>query len=111
MKIAVVCNSTLLKSSLEFYLKRYIVSKESAEFFVCDQLFSLDRPIFLVGHSSKVDLRVPFTKDKLLYSLDKFYSALDRSDISLMPGEIAPFLEKLNRKNHQKIEKLARKIL
>lgn len=111
MKIALLCDSLLLKRSLEIYLQGHIVSQEYAELIICDRLRQMDKPTLLVSHTKKADLRVPFTKAELFWALEEFYLKILKSEILLSSKEqMKPFIEKLNKKHHNKIAKLARKI-
>ncbi len=111
MKITLLCDSLLLQKSLQNYLKEHIVSDVDADIIICDKLIVTNRPVFLIGHSNRAHLRVPFTKKELFWALEDFYIQMLESKAPLTPHEqIQPILEKLNRKHHQKIAKLARKI-
>ncbi len=111
MKIALLCDSLLLKKSLESYLKGHIVSDAYAELVICDKLFHSNKPTLLVSHNKKADLRVPFTKAELFWKLEEFYMKMLENEIALSSKEqMQPFIEKLNKKHHSKIAKLARKI-
>jgi len=112
MKIAVLCDSLLLKKSLETYLKGHIVVKEYADLIICDRKITSDKPIFLVSHSKNAELRVPFTKAELFWALEEFYVNMLEYEIALSSKEeMKPFIEKLNKKHHDKIAKLAKKII
>lgn len=112
MKIALICDSLLLQKTLQSYLKAFIVAKEDAQIVICDRLLRSDKPIFLVGHTERADLRVPFTQEGLLEAVQDFYAQnVDGNEIALTSKEqMQPFIEKLNKKHHNKIAKLARKI-
>jgi hypothetical protein len=111
MKIALLCDSLLLKRSLEIYLEGHIVAQEYAELIICDKLLQIKKPTLLVSHTKKADLRVPFTKAELFWALEEFYLKMLESEISLTSkDQMKPFIEKLNKKHHNKIAKLARKI-
>lgn len=111
MKVALLCGSILLQKSLENYLGHLIVQKESAEVIITDKLIQSHKPIFIINHSSKAHLQIPFTKTELLSALQEFYTSIHDPEVTLASKEeIKPYLEKLNKKHHQKIAKLARKI-
>ena len=111
MKLALMCDSLLLQKSLETYLKGHIVSPEYAELIICDKLLQMDKPTLLVSHTKKADLRIPFTKAELFWTLEAHFLKILESEISLSSKEqMKPFIEKLNKKHHNKIAKLARKI-
>ncbi|MCH9814184.1 MAG: hypothetical protein K0U47_09625 [Epsilonproteobacteria bacterium] len=111
MKIALICDSLLLQQTLQRYLKCYIVTKEDAELMISDRLIRSNKPVFLIGHTAKADLVIPFTKEHLLDTLHTFYETKLDDEISLnSKEEMKPFIERLNKKHHNKIAKLARKI-
>ncbi len=111
MKLALICDSMLLQKSLETYLRGHIVPQEYAELIICDKLLQSNKPMLLVSHTKKADLRVPFTKAELFWALEEFYLKMLESELSLSNKEqMQPFIEKLNKKHHNKIAKLARKI-
>ncbi len=110
MKIAILCDSILLEKSLQSYLRGHIVTSIDADFIICDKMVASKTPIFLIGHSSRVHLRVPFTKLQLFGALENFYDDMIGREISLnSKDQMKPFIEKLNKRHHEKIAKLARK--
>ncbi len=112
MKLALRCNSLLIKKTLISYLKGHIVDFEDADFIICDKLFSVNSPIFLISYSNNSHLQMPFTKTELFWALESFYIGMMDVDTSFTKEDlIAPFIEKLNKKHHEKIAKLARKIV
>ncbi len=112
MKIALLCDSLLLQKSLETYLKGHIVSKEYADLIICDKRSTSDKPLFLVSHSRNAELKVPFTKAELFWALEEFYIKMLEKEIALSSKEeMKPFIAKLNKKHHDKIAKLAKKII
>ncbi len=111
MKLALRCNSLLIEKTLTSYLKEHIVDYEDAELIISDKLFASDTPIFLLSSSNKTHLQMPFTKAELFWALESFYIGMIEPKASFSKIElIAPFIEKLNKKHHNKIAKLARKI-
>ena len=112
MKLALKCNSLLIQKTLTSYLKGHIVDFEDADFIICDKLFSVNSPIFLISYSNKSHLQMPFTKAELFWALESFYIGMMDADTSFTKEDlIAPFIEKLNKKHQEKIAKLARKIV
>jgi hypothetical protein len=112
MKIALICESLLLKKSLETYLQGHIVSYKYANLIICDKLVKSDKPILWVSHAKEADLHIPFTKAELFWALEEFYLNILEQEISFSSkDQMKPFIEKLNKKHNSKIAKLARKIL
>jgi hypothetical protein len=112
MKIALFCDSLLLKKSLESYLKGHIVKEEYAEIIISDKKFSSSKPLFLINHSQNAELKVPFTKAELFWKLEEFHIKILEREIALNNTEdIKPFIQKINKKHHNKIAKLAKKII
>jgi hypothetical protein len=111
MKLALRCDSLLIQKTLMSYLKGHIVEYEDAELIISDKLFASNAPIFLLSSKNRSHLQMPFTKAELFWALESFYIGMIEPKVSLAEAElIAPFIEKLNKKHHNKIAKLARKI-
>lgn len=69
MKISILCDSLLLKKSLEIFLKDYLTTYKNADFVLCDEKMDIDKPSFVVGTSDSADIKVPFSKSSLLADL------------------------------------------
>jgi hypothetical protein len=74
MKIALICNSILLKKSLEIFLKEYLCSYKVCDFVISDKQIDIQKPLFIIG----TDLKLPFSKSSLILKLDKFYKKQKR---------------------------------
>ena len=75
MRIAVDCKDLILEKSLELFLKEHLVTKNDCDFIVCDEKISYAKPLFIINDNSPF-LQVPFSKEKLLTSLEEFDEAL-----------------------------------
>ncbi|MGM0622755.1 MAG: hypothetical protein ACQESH_01910 [Campylobacterota bacterium] len=73
MKLSINCHSLLLQKSLENFLKRYIVSKNRADFIISDRDIGSDKPVFIVGK----DIEKPFSRSRLFIELERFEKNLD----------------------------------
>lgn len=75
MKIALACESILLKKSLEIFLKSRIVPYKQCDFVISDKEVEIDKPLFYIA-SENSDLIMPFSKSALMLKLEKFYDSL-----------------------------------
>lgn len=83
MEIAIKCDSQLLQRALTEYLNEYIVADADATLYVCDKVIYVNKPLFLIGHSVKSDLKIPFKKEKLVDVLKKFYLKTRKNKVQL----------------------------
>ena len=67
MKVAIECKCLLLKESLKLFLKDQIYPKDEASLIICDYEYKTDKIILILGK----DLRVPFTKEDLISSINE----------------------------------------
>ena len=88
MKIALICNSLLLKKALEFYLKDYISTMKECDFVVSDKEIDVDKPLFLIGKTKDSHLKTPFIKSDLKIAIKKFFNSLKEKKIVELPKEI-----------------------
>lgn len=72
MKIAVECQSILLKKALDIFLEPFIASKKQCDFVVCDYEGSFNCPVFQIDTKS-AHIKKPFGKDELIEKLEEFY--------------------------------------
>ena len=111
MKVYIKCDSLLLKKALEGFLSVHVVSYAEAEVVICDKKVIANKPTLIVNHSEKADLQIPFTKAELYWALEECYMKMLAYEISITdPEQMKPFIEKLNKKHHNRIAKLAKKI-
>ena len=71
MKVAIICDSLLLKKSLEKFLHDMIVPYKQCDIVISDRKIKIDKPVVIVGN--KGDIAVPFSKSNLIMELEKFY--------------------------------------
>jgi hypothetical protein len=64
----VECQSLLLQSSLEIFLKKYLSGAKQCDILVTDEFKESDKPQFVI----KDRLKVPFSKSNLFIELDRF---------------------------------------
>jgi transcriptional regulator len=104
MRVSIDCNSPLLQKALDLYLADMIVDESESEFIVSDHLKSSKKPIFLVSHGDDATLKIPFTRDMLLASLEEFsYKHKEKNEEE---RELELMIEELNRKHKAKIDRL-----
>lgn len=72
MKIALECQSVLLKKALDIFLKPFIVSKKQCDFIVCDYESNFKYPAFQID-TKTAHIKKPFSKDELIEKLEEFY--------------------------------------
>jgi len=73
VKISVICDSLLLKNSLEIFLKDYITTYKNSDIVLSDKKLDIDKPLVLVGSFEEADIVVPFSRSSLLLGLEKSY--------------------------------------
>lgn len=73
MKISVLCDSLLLKKSLEIFLKEHITTYKNAELIISDKKLDVKKPLLVVGTSEESDIVIPFSKSSLLIRLENIY--------------------------------------
>ena len=77
MKIAIDCKSPLLQKSLELFLSNYLSSSKSCDIFIKDKKCVKDKRTFYISSESDADLVKPFSKQELIFALEKRYFSLD----------------------------------
>lgn len=82
MKIAVVCDSPLLKKCLEVFLKEKLSSYSACDFVISDKTIDSEKPVFVISDNKGSNIKKPFSKAKLLKSLDEYSKKLNRPKIS-----------------------------
>lgn len=75
MKISFDCDCILLENSLKLFLKDYVVHKKDCDFIISDRKIESKKPVFIIS-SNSAHLKIPFTKEMLLNTLEEFYSAI-----------------------------------
>jgi hypothetical protein len=108
MKIALKCNSRLLESALEYYLKDFISDESDANFIITDQLFHSLKPLFLISKDESANLHSPFTKKMLFDAIERFYYQI--SDKSEEEREIEAHLSMIQKRKDAKLKKILSKI-
>ncbi len=78
MKVAIVCDSPLLKKCLEVFLKDYLSSYSACDFVISDKAIDSEKPVFVVGDDKGSNLRKPFSKSKLIKSVGEYYKKIRR---------------------------------
>ncbi len=73
-----MCDSPLLKKCLEVFLKEYLSSYSTCDFVISDKAIDSEKPVFVVSHDKNSNIKKPFSKTKLLKSLDEYFKKLNR---------------------------------
>ncbi len=110
MKVALVCDSPLLKKSLELYLKESVSSYAECDFVISDRAVKSKKPVLFIGKQQDATLSVPFSKAEVLSKAQQFYLRHGESEDSRSEDEVAleRVLAKLNKKHKDKIDKIIR---
>jgi len=87
LKVAVVCDSPLLKKCLEVFLKEKLSSYSACDFVISDKAIDSEKPVFVISDSKSSNIKKPFSKAKLLKSLDEYFKKLNRQKTP--PSQIA----------------------
>ncbi len=74
MKIAILCDSLLLKNSLEIFLKDYMSSYKNCDIVISDKKIDTDKLLAIISSDSNADIKKPFSKSSLLMDLKKIYN-------------------------------------
>lgn len=82
MKIALECKDIILEKTLMLFLKDFLVLKKDCDFLICDEKLDINKPQFLINKYSQ-HLSLPFSKDELLSSLQKFDESLKELALKL----------------------------
>lgn len=75
MKIFTQCECLLLSESLRLFLDSFYTSKKDCDFIISDKKIDSDKPVFVIDEKSP-HLKIPFTKESLISTLEEFYSAI-----------------------------------
>lgn len=77
LKVAVVCDSVLLKNSLEIFLRDRLSDFSNADVILTDRKFECEKPVLLVSNIADADIKKPFGKAKLLSILENFEKEME----------------------------------
>jgi len=78
LKVAVVCDSPLLKKCLEVFLKEKLSSYTACDFVISDKTIDSEKPVFVINDTKNSNLKKPFSKTKLLKSVDEYFIKLKK---------------------------------
>ena len=102
MKIALVCDSPLLKKSLQLYFKESMSDYDACDFVISDKKVKSNKPVLFIGKQKDASLKVPFSKEQLLSKAQQFYQNHASEDAQVLERELA----KLNKKHKEKLERI-----
>lgn len=90
MKICIMCESTLLQKSLEYYLQEYLTSYTESEFIISDIALQIEKPVCLLDSTNNTHIKKPFTPVSLFKDLQSFYHThIKKNTIShIIPSEL-----------------------
>ena len=87
LKITLMCQSILLKRTLEIFLKNYITPYKQCDFVICDVPLESDKPLFLIAKQGG-QLESPFSKSTLILKIENFYTSLTKIDTEKKRGTV-----------------------
>lgn len=76
MKVAVVCDSPLLKRCLEVFLKKHLSSYAASDFVISDKKIDSEKPVFVISDQKGSNLNKPFSKTRLLKALNEYFKKI-----------------------------------
>lgn len=88
MKISFDCECILLQNSLELFLKDFLAHKKDCDFIISDRKIQSTKPVFIIAKDSPY-LKIPFSKEMLLNTIEEFYSAIQLSNSNLKTSQNA----------------------
>lgn len=108
MKIALECQSILLKKALNIFLKPSIVSKKHCDFVICDYEGKFECPVFFINTAS-AHIKKPFSKDELLEKIEEFYILTCKHDNKQKDDNLELEIESLAKDFSTKLVNIIRK--
>lgn len=108
MKVALVCDSPLLKKSLELYLKESVSTYAECDFVISDKAVKSKKPVLFIGKRKDATLSVPFSKEQMLSQAQQFYIRHLNEEVDSDKAALEKILTKLNKKHKEKIDKIIR---
>lgn len=113
MKVSINCHSLLLQKSLENFLRKFIVSKNRADFIISDTKIESHKPLFIIGK----DVEKPFSRSRLFIELERFEKNIDSinavknidQDLDEMPSSLEQEIEALTKDFVKKIVQTVKK--
>ncbi|ANE33910.1 hypothetical protein [Campylobacter hyointestinalis] len=96
MKIFTQCECLLLSESLRLFLDDFYTSKKDCDFIISDKKIDSDKPVFVIDEKSPY-LKIPFTKESLINTLEEFYSAIEiQKSATLFKAKSSSFEQNLS---------------
>ena len=86
MKICIMCESTLLQKSLEYYLSEFLCSFQESEFIISDTQISVPKPLCLIDSTKKSHIHKPFTPISLFKDIQEFYHTKVKKNKTIIPN-------------------------
>lgn len=78
MKVAIICDSPLLKKCLEVFLKEHLSPYSACDFVISDKAIESEKPVFVIGDDKGSNLRKPFSKSKLIKAASEYHKRIRR---------------------------------
>lgn len=77
-----MCDSPLLKKCLEVFLREKLSSYSACDFVISDKMIDSEKPVFVISNDRGSNIKKPFSKAKLLKTLDEYSKKLNKPKIS-----------------------------
>ncbi len=92
MKICIMCNSTLLQKSLEYYLSEFLCDLAECDFIIADMHIDAQKPVCVISSVPNANIFKPFTPISLFRGIQEFYHTNiknpNNDPLSLLPKEL-----------------------
>lgn len=77
VKVCVMCDSLLVKKSVEMFLKDYVSDYKSCNLVISDREREVDKPVVLLGAEEGMGIPRPYTRSSLLLFMDKYQKQME----------------------------------
>lgn len=92
MRICIMCNSTLLQKSLEYYLGEFLCDFAECDFIIADMYIDVPKPVCVIDSTPQANIFKPFTPISLFRGIQEFYHTRiknpNANPLSLLPKEL-----------------------
>lgn len=91
-----MCDSILIKKSLEIFLEDYISPYEQCDVVISDRKLSTEKPLCFIGAGEDADIRKPFSRAQLVLGLEQFVKKHARSRIASYQPPLPETLQEIS---------------
>lgn len=113
LKVAIVCESILLKKSLELFLRDRISDFSSADIVISERKFECNKPILVVSNVQDADIKKPFGKAKLVSILENYERELEikKEILEKKVGSAGGEIDRLEREIRELTEEFSARLI